>query len=251
MKNQQLSKRVGKPIGKRTFTLKELAQRDFAVTPKENTKDLSLTQLRTFNLTSIQEDLPDMYGPQVPGLAAYPSTPKTLPNAKLTKTQDLTLSIEILNQLIAKEVARTVKALDLEEIELQAWVNLQVTVPKQTLLTLLRLAKDNDLDPLKEEVALVLYEDCQWQAYITVEGYAKLLNHHPAFDGITFNQSQEVANGIPVWMECTIYRKDRSQPIVVREYFEEIKGEQAIWQKMPRRMLRHRVMAQCARLAIA
>jgi hypothetical protein len=36
----------------------------------------------------------------------------------------------------------------------------------------------------------------------------------------------------------------------VREYFEEVKGEQAIWQKMPRRMLRHRVMQQCAKLAI-
>lgn len=51
--------------------------------------------------------------------------------------------------------------------------------PKQTLLTLLRLAKDCGLDPLKEEVALALYENCQWPAYITAEGYAKLLNHHP------------------------------------------------------------------------
>lgn len=51
-------------------------------------------------------------------------------------------------------------------------------------------------------------------------------------------------------MKCTIYRKDRSQPIVVRDYFEEVKGEQAIWQKIPRRMLRHRVMVQFARLAV-
>jgi hypothetical protein len=51
-------------------------------------------------------------------------------------------------------------------------------------------------------------------------------------------------------MECIIYRKDRSQPTAVREYFDEVKGEQAIWQKMPRRMLRHRVMQQCARLAL-
>jgi hypothetical protein len=67
---------------------------------------------------------------------------------------------------------------------------------------------------------------------------------------IVFNESPESANGIPIWMECVIYRKDRSFPVVVREYFEEVKGEQAIWGKMPRRMLRHRVMAQCARLAI-
>ena len=122
--------------------------------------------------------------------------------------------------------------------------------PKQTLLALLRLARANGLDPLKEEVALALYDDAHWQAYITVEGYSKMLNHHPAFDGIVFNQSEENTNGVPIWMECAIYRKDRSVPIVVREYFEEVKGDQAIWQKMPRRMLRHRVMQQCARLAV-
>ncbi len=118
------------------------------------------------------------------------------------------------------------------------------------LLGLLRIAREHQLDPLKEEVALALYEDTHWQAYITAEGYAKILNHHPAFDGIAFTQSDELINGIPQWMECTIYRKDRSQPIVVREYFEEVKGGQIIWQKMPRRMLRHKVMQQCARLAI-
>lgn len=122
--------------------------------------------------------------------------------------------------------------------------------PKQTLLSLLRMAKHHQLDPLKEDVALALYEDIHWQAYITVEGYAKLLNRHPAFDGLSFSQSEEHNNGIPIWMECTIYRKDRSHPMTIREYFDEVKGDQAIWKKMPRRMLRHKVMQQCARLAL-
>ncbi len=122
--------------------------------------------------------------------------------------------------------------------------------PWSRLLALLRIARKHHLDQLKEEVALALYDDCYWQAYITVEGYSKLLNNHPAFDGIVFTQSPETINGIPIWMECTIHRKNRSCPIVVREYFEEVKGDQPIWQKMPRRMLRHRVMQQCARLAV-
>ena len=99
-------------------------------------------------------------------------------------------------------------------------------------------------------MSLALYDDCHWQAYITVEGYSRILNNHPAFDGIHFTQSLESTNGIPIWMECTIYRKDRSHPFIVREYFEEVKGAQAMWQKMPRRMLRHRVMQQCARLSV-
>jgi hypothetical protein len=38
-------------------------------------------------------------------------------------------------------------------------------------------------------------------------------------------------------------------PIEVKEYLCEIQTEHSIWKDMPRRMLRHRVIAQCARLA--
>jgi hypothetical protein len=246
MKTQQATKKITKSIGRRTYTLKELAQRDFGVVPKESIQN----NAPIFNLVNIQEDLleedinqqdiPKKHEPQV----------KEVNADRVDMQEQLALPIALFNQLIKKEITKTANTLDLEEAELEAWIDLQVMAPRQTLLALLRIAKEHQLDPLKEEVALALYEDTHWQAYITVEGYSKILNHHPAFDGIAFTQSEELTNGIPHWMECTIYRKDRSQPIVVREYFEEVKGEQTIWQKMPRRMLRHRVMAQCARLAV-
>ena len=66
--------------------------------------------------------------------------------------------------------------------------------------------------------------------------------------GLPFKESPQLSNDIPLWMECTIYRKDRSMPTIIREYYEEVKSEQTIWQKMPRRMLRHRAMQQYARL---
>ena len=50
-------------------------------------------------------------------------------------------------------------------------------------------------------------------------------------------------------MGCAIYRTDRVKPIEVKEYFAEMKTEHIAWQQMPRRMLRHRAMQQCARLA--
>jgi len=50
-------------------------------------------------------------------------------------------------------------------------------------------------------------------------------------------------------MGCAIYRHDRVVPIEVKEYFCEIQTEHSICKEMPRRMLRHRVIAQCARLA--
>lgn len=237
MKTQQATKK----LGKRIFTLKELAQRNFATIHQEVSEDLADTN-PTFNLVNIQEDLEGLLNDE-------PIEPR-LKSATAEQKLGNTMPIDLIKRLINKEVEKTAAQLGLEKVELQAWLDLQVMTPALTLLSLLRLARTYDLDPLKEEVSLALYDDSHWQAYITVEGYSKLLNKHPAFDGITFNQSEEHANGIPVWMECTIYRKDRSRPIVVREYFEEVKREQAVWQKMPRRMLRYRVMQQCARIAL-
>ena len=245
MKTHQTKIKTSKPIGKRTFTLKELAQRNFAVNASEssdNTKPI-------FNLVNIQEDLLEEEGNGHTDYERSAFKSQDISSAPTeSDSKSLNLPIELVNHLIAKEISKLAKILDLEEAELQAWIDVQVMAPKQTLLALLRISREHLLDPLKEEVALALYDDLNWQAYITVEGYSKILNKHPAFDGLTFTQSEEMANGIPIWMECTIYRKDRSNPIVVREYFEEVKGEQVIWQKMPRRMLRHRVMQQCARL---
>jgi len=247
MKPQQSTKKMTKQMGKRTYTLKEIAQRDFSAGSKEPLQDLA----PVFNLVTIKEDLLDEDTDQIRSInMQIPQEEQGSNNKKINSQEKFVLAIDLINQLIKKEIGKTAKALDLEEAELEAWVDLQVMAPKQTLLALLRIAREHNLDPLKDEVSLALYDDCHWQAYITVEGYSKILNRHPAFDGITFIQSEENLNGIPTWMECSIYRKDRILPIIVREYFEEVNGEQAIWKKMPRRMLRHRVMQQCARLAV-
>lgn len=241
-------------MGKRTYTLKELAQRDFA----NPINKPQVNEAPRFNLVNIQEDLLDegkamaVADKASPALHHQKKNPKAQidPSQVSSLSRGLAVSIDLITQWIAKEVALTSTQLNLDQEELQAWIDLQVMAPKQTLLALLRLARANGLDPIKEEVALALYNNTHWQAYITVEGYSKILNNHPAFDGISFSESVEYTNGIPIWMECTIYRKDRSYPTVVREYFEEVKSDQAIWQKMPRRMLRHRVMQQCARLVV-
>jgi hypothetical protein len=246
MKPISSAKNMREQLGKRTNTLKELVQKDLSATSKETSQNLA----PIFNLATIQEDLlvDDANQSKTTDISTLPK--ENLNNKKDHLQEKLVLAIELLNQLIQKEIGKTAKTLDLEEAELQAWIDLQVMAPKQTLLALLRIARKHNLDPLKEEVALALYDDSHWQAYITVEGYSKILNRHPAFDGIAFNQSAEESNGVPIWMECSIYRKDRIMPTVVREYFEEVKREQVLWQKMPRRMLRNRVIQQCARLAI-
>lgn len=137
-------------------------------------------------------------------------------------------------------------ALDPEEVQL--WLDQHLGAPLYPQVQLLRLANKYQLDPLSDEIALLQGQDQIYQPFITIDGWSKLINHHPQYAGMSLRDSTELINGIPTWMECTIYRNDRILPIVIKEYFEEVRTDHSSWQQMPRRMLRHRVIQQCARL---
>ena len=176
------------------------------------------------------------------------TAPKEIPTIFSIK-DDLTKPIELMNRLIQKEISACAQLIGVEADQLQAWIDLQIVVPAKTILTLLRVARQYELDPLQEEVLLTQYDD-HWQVSISVDGWIKLINKHPAFVGISFTESPETDQGLPLWMECTIHRSDRAIPTTVREYLTEVLYDSDIWKKMPRRMLRHRALQQCARLAI-
>ena len=113
----------------------------------------------------------------------------------------------------------------------------------QTLITIY------ELNPLLGELNII-YQHHVWIPHITMDGWMKMINQHPAFCGIDFLESSELIDGIPAWISCTIYRQDRVIPITVKEYYLELKTEALIWEEIPRRLLRFRVLQQCARLAL-
>ena len=155
----------------------------------------------------------------------------------------------LIDRLIQKELRLCSENLCIDSEELQVWITLQAGIPPKSLLHALRTARQYDLDLLQEEVLLTKYDE-GWQISISVDGWIKIINRHPAFAGLTFTQSTEEIEGLPIWMECTIHRSDRTIPTTVREYMTEVRNESEAWQKMPRRMLRHRVFQQCAKIAI-
>lgn len=78
---------------------------------------------------------------------------------------------------------------------------------------------------------------------VGVDGWSRIINEHPQMDGIDFVQDDESCT-------CIIYRKDRSHPIKVTEWLAECKRDNAQpWKSHPKRMLRHKALIQCARLA--
>ena len=150
---------------------------------------------------------------------------------------------------IAKALKHAAQAIGVTPPSLTTWFSQYPQLSETTQESCLRLIAEYRLNPRADEIDLVQFEEGRWQVFITVNGWAKLINAHPAFCGIEFSEASELEEGVPIWMGCTIYRTDRIKPIVIREYFTEMKTEHAAWQQMPRRMLRHRAMQQCARLA--
>ena len=150
---------------------------------------------------------------------------------------------------IAKALKHAAQAIGMIPKELTAWLSQYPQLTEATQETCLRLIAEYRLNPRADEIDLVQFEVGRWQVFITINGWAKLINAHPAFCGIEFSEASELEEGVPLWIGCAIYRTDRIKPIEVKEYFSEMKTEHAAWQQMPRRMLRHRAMQQCARLA--
>lgn len=145
-------------------------------------------------------------------------------------------------------VSENAKALGVAIEELRHWIH-EAALPEAVLKIILVTAKRYQLNPLLGQIDWELHLDDSYEVYIPIDGWITLIHRQPTFQGLRFDQSTETEHGIPIWMECTIYRSDLSHPFSVREYYVELKTDHPIWQQMPRRMLRHRTLQQCARLA--
>jgi hypothetical protein len=145
-------------------------------------------------------------------------------------------------------VSETANALGIAIEELRNWIQ-DAALPEAVLKTILVTTKCYQLNPLLGQIDWELNLDGSYEVYIPIDGWITLIHRQPTFQGITFDQSPESENGIPIWMECTIFRSDLNHHTTVREYYAELKTEHPIWQQMPRRMLRHKTLQQCARLA--
>ncbi len=104
------------------------------------------------------------------------------------------------------------------------------------------------LNPLLKEIFAFPAKGGGIIAVVSVDGWIRITNEHPEFDGVEFNDIVDEAGNLYA-IEAVIYRRDRSRPIKVTEYMDECRGTAPAWQKTPKRMLRHRALIQGARVA--
>jgi phage recombination protein Bet len=107
---------------------------------------------------------------------------------------------------------------------------------------LLIVANQYGLNPWTKEIYAFPDKNNGIVPVVGVDGWSRIINENPHFDGMDFEQDDEKCT-------CVIYRKDRTHPIKVTEYMSECKRSAGPWQSHPKRMLRHKAMIQCARLA--
>ncbi|WP_394440144.1 RecT family recombinase [Sphingobium naphthae] len=115
-------------------------------------------------------------------------------------------------------------------------------------VALVIVANEYKLNPLTKEIYAFSAKGGGIVPLVSIDGWVKIMNDHPQFDGIEFNDLPD-AEGKLYGIEAVIYRKDRSRPIRVTEYLDECKRNTDPWNKTPCRMLRHRALIQGARYA--
>jgi phage recombination protein Bet len=124
-------------------------------------------------------------------------------------------------------------------------------VTNEEMLALLVVANEYGLNPFLKEI--YAFRDKQKGGVIPiigVDGYVRLMQQQPDFDGIEFKYPHaDDPEAEDAWVECTIYRKGRSKHFTVREYLDECRRDTGPWKSHPRRMLRHRALIQCVRIA--
>ena len=110
------------------------------------------------------------------------------------------------------------------------------------MTALMVVANQYQLNPWTKEIYAFPDKQNGIVPVVGVDGWSRIINNNPQFDGMEFDQDNESCT-------CIIYRKDRSHPIKVTEWMSECKRSLGPWQSHPKRMLRHKAMIQCARLA--
>jgi phage recombination protein Bet len=122
------------------------------------------------------------------------------------------------------------------------------------------VANHYELNPFTKEIYAFPTKGGGIVPIVSIDGWLALINRQPTLDGIDFSDTL-TKDGKLESITCRIFRKDRSHPMEITEYFAECFREtrnrdgkvleDAPWAKWPRRMLRHKALIQCARVAFS
>lgn len=150
------------------------------------------------------------------------------------------------SQLITVQINQIASVLGLNDVDpVELKRTLTETVFKGAndtqLQTLLILANQYKLNPFTKEI-YAFPSKGSIVPVVGVDGWNRIINSNESLDGIQFEEHEDRCT-------CIIYRKDRTHPTKVTEFLSECQMSTDPWKKYPKRMLRHKALIQCARVA--
>lgn len=123
-----------------------------------------------------------------------------------------------------------------------------VVVSDEQLMMLLIVADQYKLNPFTKEI-YAFPSELGIVPIISVDGWIRIINERPELKSIQFEYAPAGTAPEDAWIGCIIERHDRNKPIEIREYLAECYRDTGPWKSHSRRMLRHKALIQCARIA--
>lgn len=131
------------------------------------------------------------------------------------------------------------------------------TVPPtaEEMMSLLVICERYGLDPFTRQI-YAFSNRGRIVPIVGIDGWLSIINRQPDYDGMEIEDAPTniTIDGtvVPEYCRVKIFRKSLSRPIVVSEYASEAFSKSSdVWKKYPRRMLRHKAIIQCARVAFS
>jgi len=121
-------------------------------------------------------------------------------------------------------------------------------VTNEQLAAFLIVANHYQLNPFVREIYAFPGRNGGIIPIVSIDGWLTIINRQKELDGIQFEDKFDREDKI-ISCKCTLTRKDRTRPIEITEYLAECRRDTEPWNKWPRRMLRHKALIQCARVA--
>ena len=112
----------------------------------------------------------------------------------------------------------------------------------------LAVAQQYDLNPFTREIYAFPSSRGGIHPIVSIDGWLKLINSHPAFDGMEIEEICDQAGKL-IAVKCSIHRKDRNHPTTLTQWLQECYRDTEPWKQMPSRMLTHKAVKECGRYA--
>lgn len=126
---------------------------------------------------------------------------------------------------------------------------------KEQMLALMIVADQFNLNPFTREIYAFPGKDGGIVPIVGIDGWNRIRVESNKIRSMTIQFGGEMisiggSKKCYEWVDVAMLPEGYNEPVTVREYFEECHRDTEPWKNMPKRMLRHKGVIQCTRLAL-